>query len=381
MKRVVVLGSTGSIGTSALDVMRRDTAHFKIVGLAANNNIELLARQSRYFNVKKIAVGNTASVRELKKKIPSGVKIYPGIEGVREIARLKEADIVVAAIGGTEASLKSLIAAVGAGKRIALASKEALVSAGDIVMKLARDKKADIIPVDSEHSAIFQCLVNCGTKDVKTLYLTGTGGPLRKVKKSFFDRLPISRVMKHPKWKMGRKITVDSATLMNKGLEVIEAKHLFGMKPEDIKVLLHPEAIIHSMVEFNDGSVMANLFYPDMRLPLFYALNFPERKANLFPKIDFFKIKNLTFEKPSFRKFPALELAYDALRKGASTCAVLNAANEEAVSLYLEGRMKFTGIVDTVRKVMKLHRAVKNPSLNDILDIDRWAREETKRLC
>ena len=248
-------------------------------------------------------------------------------------------------------------------------------------MRLAREKRINIIPVDSEHSAVFQCLQGGTLKFLKKIYLTGTGGPLRGVKKSVFDRLPISRVIKHPKWKMGRKITVDSATLMNKGLEVIEARWLFDVAPKNIQVLLHPEAIIHSMVEFLDGTILANLFYPDMRIPISYALNFPQRSLNKFPRIDFFKVRNLSFEKPSTGKFPALMLAYESLRRGPSACSVLNAANEEAVSFYLSGKIKFTKIIDNVEKVLKLHRVIKNPTLKDILRLDRWAKEEARRLC
>ena len=273
------------------------------------------------------------------------------------------------------------MSAIKAAKRIALASKESLVSAGEIVMRLAREKRINIIPVDSEHSAIFQCLQGGTLKFLKKIYLTGTGGPLRGVKKSVFDQLPISRVIKHPKWKMGRKITVDSATLMNKGLEVIEARWLFDVEPKNIQVLLHPEAIIHSMVEFLDGTILANLFYPDMRIPISYALNFPQRCDNKFPRIDFFKVRNLSFEKPSTRKFPALELAYESLKRGTSACSVLNAANEEAISLYLNGEIKFTKIIDIVEKVLRLHRVIKSPTLKDILRLDRWAKEEARRFC
>ncbi len=380
MKRIAILGSTGSIGTNALDVIKRNPDKFKVVGLTANANFTSLAHQARRFNVTKIAIGSKDRFKDLKRIVPSNVKIYTGMDGASEIATLKNVDLVLVAISGTS-SIIPLISAIKAGKRIALASKESLVSAGEIVMRLAREKRVNIIPIDSEHSAIFQCLQGGTLKFLKTIYLTGTGGPLRKVKKSVFDQLPISRVIKHPKWKMGRKITVDSATLLNKGLEVIEARWLFDVEPKSIQVLLHPEAIIHSMVEFLDGTILANLFYPDMRIPISYALNFPQRSDNKFPRIDFFKIRKLSFEKPLTRKFPALMLAYEALRKGASACCALNAANEEAVSLYLNGEIKFTKIIDIAEKVLRLHRVIKSPTLKDILRLDRWAKEEARRLC
>lgn len=380
MKRIAILGSTGSIGTNALDVIRQFPDRFKVVALAANNNYRLLARQAKKFNIKKIALSNADQLKNLQKQIPSDIKIYAGIDGVSEIAALKEVDFVIMAIGGT-ASLIPLVEAIKAGKDVALASKETLVSAGEIIIELARKQKINLIPVDSEHSAVFQCLQGNDIKFLKNIYLTGTGGPLRKVKKSFFDKLPIARVIKHPKWKMGRKITVDSATLMNKGLEVIEARWLFDVNPKNIKVLLHPEAVIHSMVEFIDGTVLANLFYPDMKIPISYALNFPERLENGFQRLDFLKVKKLTFERPSFKKFPALMLAYEAINRGISACAVLNAANEEAVYLYLNGKIKFTKIIDSVEKALKLHRSIKKPTLKDILRLDKWAREEVRRLC
>jgi len=380
MKRIAILGSTGSIGTNALEVIRRNALKYKVVGLAANNNHNLLAYQARLFNVPKIAINNEDNFLDLKRKIPPGAKLFCGEDAASEIASLKEADLVLVAIGGTS-SIMPLVSAIKEKKQIALASKETLVSAGEIIMKLVREKKVSLIPVDSEHSAIFQCLQGNNRKFLKKIYLTGTGGPLRLVKRSFFDRLPISMVIRHPKWKMGKKITVDSATLMNKGLEVIEARWLFDIEPEKIKVLLHPEAIIHSMVEFLDGSILANLFYPDMKIPISYAFGFPERFENNLTKIDFLKFNRLNFEKPSLRKFPALNLAYESLEKGTSACAVLNAANEEAVSLYLNGKIKFTKIIDIVQKVLNLHRAVKSPALKDILRLDKWAKDEARRFC
>ncbi|NQT22426.1 MAG: 1-deoxy-D-xylulose-5-phosphate reductoisomerase [Candidatus Omnitrophica bacterium] len=379
LKRIAILGSTGSIGTNALDVIRRNPEKFNVVGLAAKGNYRLLAQQARAFKVKRIAISDASHYSALKRLVPSGVKICSGVDAPSEIAALKEADMILAAMGGTS-SILPVVSAINAKKHVALASKESLVSAGSIVSNLARRKGVEIIPVDSEHSAIFQCMKGEDQRFVKKIFLTGTGGPLRSIKKSSFDKLPFSRIINHPKWKMGRKISVDSATLMNKGLEVIEAKWLFDMPPEKINILLHPEAIIHSMVEFLDGTILGNFFYPDMRIPIFYALNYPMRYKNNLPTVDFFKIKSLTFEKPSFKKFPALQLAYESLRKGQSACAVLNAANEEAVSLYIDGKIKFTRIVDIVVKVLKKHRVIKKPTLKDILRLDKWAKEEARCL-
>lgn len=379
MKKIVILGSTGSIGTNALDVVRRNPDRFKVVGIAANENYALLSKQAHIFNVKEIAIYNKNCFKDLKRRVPDKVKIHAGLEGISKVAGMKEADIVLVAIGGT-LSIIPLIAAIEAGKDIALASKEAMVSAGELVMRLAKRKNIQILPVDSEHSAVFQCLRGEKERDLKKIYLTGTGGPLRNVRRELFDRLPVSRITKHPKWKMGKKITVDSATLMNKGLEIIEAKWLFSVDPARIEVLLHPEAIIHSMVEFVDGTVMANMFHPDMRFPILYAFSYPERVPNRFPKLDFLRLKNLTFEKPDFRSFPALKLAYETSRSQ-SKSAVLNSANEEAVMAFLDGKIRFTKIIDIVEKILRLHKPIENPTLKDILHLDKWAKEEVKRFC
>lgn len=380
MKRIVILGATGSIGTNALDVIKRNPNKFKVVGLAAKENYVRLAHQARRFNVHEIAIYNEKYYQDLRSRVSAKTKVYAGLDGISKIAQGKNVDLVLVAIGGT-ISIVPLIKAIKAGKQIALASKEALVSAGAVVQKCARENRVKIIPVDSEHSAIFQCLGDQGTKFLKQIYLTGTGGPLRTLRKSIFNKLPISRVINHPKWKMGRKITVDSATLMNKGLEIIEAKWLFSVETNKIKVLLHPEAIIHSMVEFVDGIVMANMFYPDMKFPIAYAFSYPERLyGSRLPQLDFCSLKKLTFETPNMRKFPALNLAYHA-SKSESACAVLNAANEEAVAAYLDRKIEFTKIIDTIEKVLRLHRRIEKPTLKEILNLDKWAKEEVKRLC
>jgi len=380
MKKIAVLGSTGSVGRNALDVIARHKNDFKVVGLTAYGNARLFARQINRFKPRLAAIGNEEKYAELKSDLKNPKKILKGIEGIKEIASMKEADTVVVAISGTQA-IFPIISAIQTGKTIALANKEAIVSAGSIIMSMARTHRSSIIPVDSEHNSIFQCMRGEDKKDIKTIFLMGTGGPLKDVSRSLFGRLKPSRVLAHPVWKMGKKITVDSATMMNKGLEVIEAHHLFGVDVSEIKVLFHPEALVHSMIEFSDGNVTANLFYPDMRLPIFYALNYPERKTASLPKINFSKVKHMTFQIPDYRKFPALGLSYDAAKKKGTSPACLNSANEEAVRLYLAGKIKFTGITDIIRKVLSRHKNIKKPSLDEILYVDKWAREEVKTLC
>jgi len=379
MKNIVVLGSTGSIGASALDVIKRNPRSFRLVGLAANENHMLLAKQAREFGVKDIAINNKNHFHELKYLVPSDVRTHVGIDGVSRVASLEKADIVLMSIGGTM-SLLPLIEAIKAKKTIALASKEALISAGGIVMETARKCGSTIIPVDSEHSAIFQCLSGKEASTLNKIYLTGSGGPLRTLKRASFDKLPFWRITKHPKWKMGKKITVDSATMMNKGLEVIEAKWLFSVPVDKVEILIHPEAMIHSMIEFIDGNIIANMFMPDMRLPILYALSYPERIACGLPKIDFVKLGRMTFEKPDFRKFPALGLAYRAGRSESASC-VLNAANEEAVNAFLKRKIKFSSIIKFTEKVLAKHKEIKKPGLAEILELDMWARDETRNLC
>lgn len=356
MKNVVILGSTGSVGLSALEVIRRHGDKFKVVGLAAGRNERVLAGQVRRFKPRLAALGD--------------------VDKVSAVASMKEADIVLVAISGTSAIIP-LLAAIRAGKKIALANKESIVSAGNIIMALARRRGVEIIPVDSEHNSIFQCLKEEKKKSIKKIFLMGTGGPLKDVPESLFDTLKPSRILAHPVWRMGRKISVDSATMMNKGLEVIEASHLFGVDASRVEVLLHPEAIIHSMVELVDGNIISNMFHPDMKMPIFYALNHPARRTSRLPGLDFSKIKKASFQKPDRKKFPALGLCYDAAKKGGTYPACLTAANEEAVRLYLEGRISFTGIIRAVKKVLKKHKNIKNPSIGQILEVDRWAKELT----
>lgn len=380
MKRVAVLGSTGSVGVNALRVIARHKDKFRVIALTANRNTKLLARQIKRFNVRHIALGDKSQYNELKRELSKPRKVLAGQDGISEIASLGEADIILLAISGTCAIIP-LISAIRAGKRIALANKESVVSAGRIIMNMARTHRAEIIPVDSEHNSIFQCIKNEKKDDIEKVFLMGSGGPLRNVSRNIFDRLKPSRILAHPVWKMGKKISVDSATMMNKGLEAIEASHLFGINISRVKVLLHPEAVIHSMVEFRDGNLMANLFSPDMKIPIFYALIYPERKPSGLPRVDFSKINNLSFLEPDLKKFPALRLCYDVARKGGTAAACLNSANECAVGLYLKKRVSFTGIIKIVKKVLSRHKNIKDPSLDEILHVDKWARKETESLC
>jgi len=382
-RRVAVLGSTGSIGKSALDVISRLDRDFEVVALSANSNIKALAAQARYFHPKVITVGNERLILDIKRLLPRGVRVLSGCEGLNEIVSRSDVDIVVMAISGT-ACIEPLVKTIAGGKRIALANKEALVSAGPIIMALAsRSKKAEIIPVDSEHNAIFQCINRSGRLDMSKIYLTGSGGPLLDVPKKDFDKVSTKMVLNHPKWKMGRKISVDSATMMNKGLEVIEAKYLFGVDDSVIEVLIHPEAIVHSMVEFVDGSVMAQMGVPDMRIPIQYALTYPRRLKGAAGSVDFVRAAKLSFRKPDDRKFPCLDMARRAARLGGTAPAVLCAADEEAVKFYLDGRIKFSDIPEIIENVLSKNNNRSKSSLTvcGVLDAVSWAKEETRSIC
>jgi len=381
VKRIALLGSTGSIGVNTLDVVSKLRGRFRVVALSADSNIELLSRQARAFRPKVVSVGNGLLASRIEKLLPRGTKVVTGPEGLGEIAVRSDVDMAVFAISGT-ACLRPLAAAIGARKEVALANKEALVSAGPLIMKLASSRGVTIIPIDSEHSAIFQC-IDGRPNTLSRIYLTGSGGPLLDIDKKAFNGLPASFILKHPKWNMGRKISVDSATMMNKGLEILEAQYLFGVDEQRIEVLIHPEAIVHSMVEFADGSVMAQMALPDMRLPIQYALTYPERLAAPVGRVDFPKIGKLTFRAPDAGKFPCLELAREAARAGGTAPVVLCAADEEAVKCYLDGAIKFSEIPEVIEKVMKRRNDVKGPALaiGHILDADAWAREEARSLC
>jgi 1-deoxy-D-xylulose-5-phosphate reductoisomerase len=380
VKGIVILGSTGSIGQSALEVIRHFPRRFRVIGLSTNSNIDLLYKQIEEFSPLFVCVRDiNASVRLKQRLSPSRVKLFTGEEGLEALVKNREAQEILVAISGAGALLP-LLKAIENDKQIALANKEALVMAGPIIMNMAKRKKINIIPVDSEQSAIWQCLQGENHLKLKNIYLTASGGPFRKVAQRDLKSISVEKVLKHPKWKMGRKISVDSANLMNKGLELLEAMFLFNMPSDKIKILIHPEAIVHSMVEFIDGIVLAQLAATDMRIPIQYALSYPERLTNSLPCIDFYKLQELHFEKPDFKKFPCLRLAYRVAAQLGTMPAVLNAANEVSVEEFLKSRLKFLSIPKIIEKVLDRHSNKTNPSLGDIQEADAWARREAYKL-
>lgn len=379
--KIAILGSTGSIGVNSLDVVRHFPEKFKVIALSANSNIRLLEQQIKEFKPAYVCVKEKNAAVALAPKIKrSSTKLLIGDEGLETVLKDKHIDRVVLAISGSDA-LAPLIAALENHIDVALANKEALVAAGFLVMGLAAEKKAKIIPVDSEQSAIWQCLQGQDRNKLKRIYLTASGGPFLKRGKRKLDNIPVEKVLKHPRWKMGKKITVDSATLMNKGLELLEAMFLFNVGADKIKVLIHPEAVIHSMVEFIDGVVLAQLSVTDMRIPIQYALSYPERLSNEYPRVNFLKLQRLNFDKPDFSKFPCLGLAYRAARELGTMPAVLNAANEVSVGEFLKKRINFGSIPRIVEKVMDRHHNNNKPDLEDIHQADSWARREAIKLC
>ena len=374
--RIAILGSTGSIGLNTLKVVDHNPGRFQVVALTACNNFKLLEKQIKKYKPRYVAVGD-AGIAYLKKTGIKGIKLY-SVRDSAHIASLKEVDTVVIAMRSAGA-LMPFLAAVRAGKTVAPANKEALVIAGSLIMKEARKYHARIIPIDSEQSAIFQCLD--GQKSaVKYIHLTASGGPLRKVAARDFKHMTLENILRHPRWKMGPKITVDSATLMNKGFEVIEAKNLFGLSHDQIKVLIHPEAIIHSMVEFADGCLLAQLGATDMRLPIQYALTYPERLPTGIKKLDLARLGSLHFENPDLKRFPLLDLAYEAARRAGTLPSVLNAADEEVVAAFLEGKINFLSIYKVIEKVICRHTIVNNPTLAGIMQADLWARQEARNM-
>jgi 1-deoxy-D-xylulose-5-phosphate reductoisomerase len=378
VKRIVILGSTGSIGTQALDILSK-YPEFSILALSANDNIDLLAKQALRFRPEIVAVTNSSKAASLKEKLPDDIKVTSGKEALVELATLRKADIILISVVGIS-GLEATLAAIQSGKDIALANKETLVAGGQLVMEAAKRSGSKILPVDSEHSAIFQCLQ--GTADQKAvdkILLTASGGPFRGFDYESLKKVTVEDALKHPRWSMGRKISIDSATLMNKGLEVIEARWLFDVRPEQMEVLVHPQSIVHSMVQFVDGSVLAQLGATDMRLPILYALSWPNRLQADLPLIDFVKLGSLTFEKPDFETFPCLPLAYEALKIGGTMPAVLNAANETAVEMFLQSAIDFIEIPKLIEKSMIVHKTKLNPTLEDILQADQETRERIKR--
>ncbi|OGW80657.1 MAG: 1-deoxy-D-xylulose-5-phosphate reductoisomerase [Omnitrophica bacterium GWA2_52_8] len=374
MKNIVILGSTGSIGRNTLDIVRAHPDKFRVCGLAVRQDIDQLYRQAVEFRPEIVCVFDKAAAQKLGGRLKRyGIRVVAGREGLLEVSTFKKAHQVICAMVGA-VGLEPIFAALCAGKSLGIANKEPLVIAGDLLMRESRKRKVPVFPIDSEHSGLWQCLEGYPMSSIKKLVLTSSGGPFRKLKGSF-EHLTPKRALKHPKWKMGPKITIDSATLMNKGLEVIEAANLFGMPSEKIDVLIHPEAIIHAMIEFVDGSHLAHLAITDMRPPIQYSLSYPERLNNHLPTLNFTQLKSLHFEAPDRRRFPCLDLGYEASRAGGTMPAVLNAANEVAVQAFLDYKMKFTEIAKTIKRVMQQHTPVSRPSLSQLLEADRWSRE------
>jgi 1-deoxy-D-xylulose-5-phosphate reductoisomerase len=376
-RHVVLLGTTGSIGVSTQKVAADLPQHVRIVGMASRENVEGMEQAVARFRPLRVAMSNREKARELQQRI--GRPVLAGERGLVELATMPEADIVLVAIVGT-AGLEPALAAIRAGKDLAVASKEILVMAGELVMSEARKHGVKVLPVDSEHSAIFQCLEGRDPAEVRRLILTASGGPFRLTPREQFDNITVAEALRHPSWKMGPKITIDSATLFNKALEMIEARWLFDVEVDRVDVLIHPQSVIHSMVEFLDGSVLAQLSVPDMRYPIQYALCWPRRLPNSLPPTDLARIGTLTFEPPDPQRFPSLRLARQAGRAGGTMPAVLNAANEVAVARFVQGRIRFPQIFDTVERVMAAHRPVAHAALDAILAADQWARKEAERV-
>ena len=372
MKSLIILGSTGSIGTQALDVCRRDG--YKVTALAAGSNIKLLEEQAREFKPSLVAVFDEEKAKELKIKLAdTDIKVLCGIDGVCEVAQ-SDGDIVLNSIVGI-AGLRPTLKAIEAKKTIALANKETLVTGGEIVNKLAREKGVKILPVDSEHSAIFQSLQGAPNGSLRKILLTASGGPFFGKQKKDLENVTVKEALNHPNWSMGAKITIDSATLMNKGLEVIEAVHLFGISADNIEVLVHRQSIVHSGVELSDGAVIAQLGTPDMKLPIQYALTYPERSNYAFEKLNLFEVGTLTFQKPDYDTFRCLPLCIKAINEGGLAPTAVNGANEEAVRLFLEGKIKFLEIAELVEKALQNVNNKKEFNLDDILETDKQARE------
>ena len=381
MKKVVLLGSTGSIGTSTVKVAEDLPERIRLIALGAGSNADLLLEQTRKHKPMTISIGDSAKAKDLQNAVGKETKVFSGEEGLIQLATLPEADIVLIAIVGT-AGLKPALAAIRAGKDIAVASKEILVMAGEIVMSEARKHGVRILAVDSEHSAIFQCLDGKPPGSVRKMILTASGGPFRDKKnwpKEKFSGITVANALKHPSWVMGKKITIDSATLFNKALEMIEARWLFDIEMGRVDVVVHPQSVVHSMVEFVDGSIVAQLSTPDMCLPIQYALTYPDRAPSARVQTNFAKLGQLTFEEPDVDRFPALQLARRAGETGGTLPAVLNAANEVAVEAFVNGQISFPQITEMVRNTMDAHKVVSHPQLEQILEADAWARQKAQK--
>ncbi|OEG71155.1 1-deoxy-D-xylulose 5-phosphate reductoisomerase [Candidatus Endomicrobiellum trichonymphae] len=381
MKRITVLGSSGSIGKQTLNIVSKMKRNICIEGLAVGSNIKILKSQIKKFKPTAVSVNSPAAAQNLKKWcISNNIKtcVYEGNTGLEKLTTMPKTDMVLAAIVGV-VGLKSIIAAIKAKKDIAIANKEAIVMAGSYIMKLATENGVSVLPVDSEHSAIFQCWTYEKKSQVKRIILTASGGPFYKYDKDF-SKITVEQALDHPTWKMGRKITVDSATLMNKGLEAIEASILFGVSIDKVEIIIHPQSVVHSMVEYVDGSVIAQLSNPDMKLPIQYALTYPERLPSNIKPLNLIEINKLEFYNPDFNKFPCLNFAYYAARKGYTAPAVMNAANETAVAAFLSKEIKFTDIAKIVGRTVKAHKISKSTSLDAFIEADCWARHYAEKL-
>jgi 1-deoxy-D-xylulose-5-phosphate reductoisomerase len=377
MKRLSILGSTGSIGQSTLDVVSRNTENFRVVALAAGKNIDLLEKQIKSFSPDIVAVADQKTADSLSKRI-NGLEIFSGIDGINYAASYEKTDFVVSAIAGS-AGLMPTLTAIKSGKTTGIANKESLVMAGEIVLSEAKKNRVRIIPVDSEHSAVFQCIEGHKKSDINRIILTASGGPFVNKCRMELNDIKVKDALKHPNWKMGEKITIDSATLMNKGLEVIEACWLFDMPSRKIDILIHPQSIVHSLIEFKDRSCLAQMSMPDMRGPISYALSYPDRFEDPIPALSLDKIESLTFKKPDYEIFPCLLYAYDAISTGGTMPCVLNASNEVAVHAFLKNRIGFNEIPVIINKTVERHVVKSSPDLDDVLEADRWAKETAER--
>jgi len=379
-KQIAILGSTGSIGTQALEVIAENDSLYEVYALTANNNVDLLIQQARKFKPEMVAIGNEDHYQKLKSALSDlPVKVFAGNDSIAQVAEMQPIDIVLTAMVGFS-GLKPTISAIKAGKRIALANKETLVVAGELICSLAAEYNSQIIPVDSEHSAIFQCLAGEGNNPIEKLILTASGGPFRTISLGELEHVTSAQALKHPNWDMGAKITIDSASLMNKGFEIIEAKWLFGVTPDQIEVVVHPQSIIHSMVQFVDGSIKAQLGLPDMKLPIQYAFTYPDRLKTNFPRFDFNLCNQFTFERPDMERFRNLEYAYYAMQKGGNMPCILNAANEIVVAEFLKNKIGFLQMSDIIEEVMEKAEYIAKPTYEDYLKTDESVRILTKEL-
>ena len=376
-KQITILGSTGSIGTQALEVIEENNSLFEVYALTANNRVDLLIEQARKFHPEIVVIANEQHYAKLKESLVDlPIKVFAGNDAIAQVAGMDAADIVLTAMVGY-AGLKPTISAIKAGKRIALANKETLVVAGDLICELVKEYNSSIIPVDSEHSAIFQCLAGEGNNPVEKLILTASGGPFHSKSPEELKFVTKTQALKHPNWEMGAKITIDSASMMNKGFEVIEAKWLFGVTPKQIEVVVHPQSIIHSMVQFTDGSIKAQMGLPDMKLPIQYAFTYPERLETNFPRFDFMAYPQLTFEKPDFERFRNLAFAYHAMERGGNMPCVLNAANEIVVDAFLKEKIGFLQMSNIIEKSLTACTYIAKPTLEDYVETDKQVRKQT----